>query len=147
MSSVDRYKLWGVKRKSESWSDDEPNLTDSDEEFMEKTFNSVEVVKNSPHLELTPGSSLQVKENPGFGNMIKKFWSKYIYNGFVDFYNKGKGVISGDEKEDLGNRMYEEYPEFTNEINLMKDMNAHKDFDSESENSFKMEIDGLEKFC
>lgn len=60
--------------------------------------------------------------------------------------------MSGDEKEDLGNRMYEEYPEFTNEINLMKNMNSHnkmnlEDFDSGSENSFKMEIDGLEKFC
>lgn len=140
--------MWGVKRKSDSFSEGEPNLTDSDEELIEKTFNSVEVVKSDQ----VHGSSLQVQENPGFGNMIKKFWSKYIYNGFVDFYNKGRWVMSGDEKEDLGNRMYEEYPEFTNEINLMKNMNSHnkmnlEDFDSGSENSFKMEIDGLEKFC
>lgn len=127
MSEVDRYKLWGIKRKSDSISDVEPNLTDSDEELLEKSFNSVEVVKSDQHLSLPDGSSLQTqKNNPGFGNMIKKFWSKYIYNGFVDFYNKGRGVISGDEMEDLGNRMYEEYPKFGNEINLIEDMNAYR---------------------
>lgn len=56
---------------------------------------------------------------PGFGGMIKKFWSKYIYNNFVDFYNKGKAAISGDENEELGNRMYQEFPEFHEDIDLM----------------------------
>lgn len=145
MSSVDRYKLWGLKRKSEVANGDEPNLTDSDEELLEKTFNSIEAVKNEEPNPLVNISPLVNQENPGFGNMIKKFWSKYIYNGFVDIYNKGKGVISGDENEELGNRMYMEYPEFNNDINLMKDMNRSKGFESDSDEPFRMEIDGLER--
>lgn len=84
---------------------------------------------------------------PGFGNMIKKFWSKYIYNGFFDIYNKGKSVISGDENEDIGQRMYEEYPEFNNEIDLMKDMNQLKDSEPDINWDMDMEDDDIKRLC
>lgn len=84
---------------------------------------------------------------PGFGKMIKKFWSKYIYNGFFDIYNKGKSVISGDENEDIGQRMYEEYPEFNNEIDLMKDMNQLKDSEPDINWGMDMEDDDIKRLC
>jgi hypothetical protein len=79
--------------------------------------------------------------------MIKKFWSKYIYNGFFDIYNKGKSVISGDENEDIGQRMYEEYPEFNNEIDLMKDMNQLKDSEPDINWGMDMEDDDIKRLC
>lgn len=123
-------------------------LTDSDVENNIKPIINMEEIKEDPPMNLSP-EPMRDQENPGIGHMIRKFWSKYIYNGFVDFYNKGKGVISGDENEELGHRMYEEYPEFhnNNECDLMKDMNQHKDFEDDSDVNFGMEIDGLERLC
>jgi hypothetical protein len=125
--------------------DGTPCLTDSEEEKEKDGFTSHHAAGSDSQNVLVSPPTLGVDENPGFGNMIKKFWSKYIYNGFVDIYNKGKGVISGDENEELGNRMYEEYPEFHHEIDLMKDIASSERSDPEL--NFGMEIDGLERLC
>jgi hypothetical protein len=62
----------------------------------------------------------------GFGNKIRKFWSKYIYNGFFDLYNKGRGSFSFIENDDNDSKIYKEYQHFNNEIDLMKDMASEK---------------------
>lgn len=77
----------------------------------------------------------------GFGDRIRKFWSKYIYNGFFDLYNKGRGSISINENDELDNRIYDEYQHFNNEIDLIKEMEAEK------LSNFEMTIDGLERLC
>lgn len=60
-----------------------------------------------------------------FGKKIKKFWTKYIYNGLGDLYNKSKGFISGAEYEPNELPSNEEYPDFDNDQNpedLMKNL-------------------------
>jgi len=77
--------------------DDSPSLTDSEEDEHKDVF-SAHPSNRSIFQEVMSGPTrLGQNLNPGFGNMIKKFWSKYIYNGFVDIYNKGREVISRDD--------------------------------------------------
>ena len=86
---------------------------------------------------------LNPQQNPSIVRTIRKFWSKYIYNGFFDIYNKGRSAISGDENFDYGSRMYDEYQDFNDdEIDLMKDMNPSQR--SESMN-LETPLDGLER--
>jgi len=139
--------LWGLKKKGAKTTkeDDEPSLTDSEEEDKEHAKGVSKDENVLTEIKLTDGSTLPAPEIPGFGDMIKKFWSKYIYNGFKDMYKMGRGAVSGDEHEELGNRMYEEYPDFQNEVDLMKDLNQSKELGPEPEFDLDMEIDGLER--
>ena len=149
MSSVDRYKLWGLKRgktSSQGSNDDDPSLTDSEQE-EEKDESLLKIDLERP-FKLDENQNMPPGGVPGFGGMIKNFWSKYVYNGFNNTFNKNRmnhvqGIM--DDASMFGNKMFEEYPDFQNEVDLMKDINQNKDFEAESEFDLGMEIDGLEK--
>jgi hypothetical protein len=146
VSNVDRYKLWNLKRRKQSGvsnDDDEPNLTDSEEEDKDEGLIKLDPSKTDlDGIKMSQGANMNPAEFPGFGNMLKNFWSKYIYSGFNNMYN-----IRNRNNSDsvLGNKMFDEYPDFQNDVDLMKDMNHDKDYDDEPDFDLGMEIDGLEK--
>lgn len=89
-------------------------------------------------------SSATIPEGSGFGNMIKNFWSKYIYSGINSIYKAKEANKNEMSQDNMSQKIFDDYPDFSSEVNLIKDMNqCNKELSSEF--NLSMEIDGLEK--
>lgn len=113
-------------------------MTDSENENCEENDIKANSAKELDPIKLSVDPIISNPELFGFGNMIKNFWSKYIC--------KGKDGSKSELGQDvIGHKIFDDYPDFNSEVNLIKDLNQSNNLEPESEFDFEMELDGLEK--
>lgn len=144
ISSIDKYKLWGLKRRNSIQNNEEEivSFSLSENENKDQSLIKLDTDKDMDSVKLDDEHMFN-SGKPGFGNMIKHFWSKYIYSGFKDMYGKNKH--NDGEHDGLTNQMNDDYSDFYNQMDLMKDMNQSKELGPEPEFNLDLELDGLEK--